>query len=106
MHQRQQLAPGLGRPRSVAEVDQLVGDRLDSQPLGQRGGQQQASLRDGPRIIEAISTWSSTTWEDGIEKGSSGSGIVTAWQPSFSLVRGPFSSSAHHHRITDSVDRG
>jgi hypothetical protein len=37
---------------------------------------------------------------------SSGSGIMTAWQPSFSLVRGPFSPSADHHRITDSVDRG
>jgi hypothetical protein len=40
---------------------------------------------------KAISTWSSTTCEDGIEKVSSGSGIMTAWQPSFSLVRGPFS---------------
>src|SRR4029453_9564396 len=37
---------------------------------------------------------------------SSGSGIVTAWQPSFSLVRGPFSQLTYHHRITDSVDPG
>jgi hypothetical protein len=37
---------------------------------------------------------------------SSGSEIMTAWQPSFSLVRGPLSQSAYLHRITDSVDRG
>jgi hypothetical protein len=37
---------------------------------------------------------------------SSDSGIMTAWRPSFSRVRGPFSQSADHHRITNSVDRG
>jgi hypothetical protein len=52
MDQREQLAPGTGRPRSVAEVDELVGGPLDLQPLGQGGGQQQASMRDGPRIVE------------------------------------------------------
>jgi hypothetical protein len=52
MHQREQLAAGVGRPRPVAEVDELVGGLLDPQPLRQRGGQQQASMRDGPRIIQ------------------------------------------------------
>jgi hypothetical protein len=37
---------------------------------------------------------------------SSGSGIVTAWQPSFSLVRGPFSQSHHYTRPAWSVDPG
>jgi hypothetical protein len=52
MHQREQLAPGLGRAGAVAEVDELVGGLLDPQPLGQGGGQQQASMGDGPRIVE------------------------------------------------------
>src|SRR5215207_2779827 len=55
---------------------------------------------------KTTSTWSGTTWEDRIEKVSSGSGIVTAWQPSFSLVRGPFSQSHHYTRPAWSVDRG
>src|SRR5215218_8944009 len=48
----------------------------------------------------AISTWSSSTCEDAIEKVSSDSGIVTAWQPSFSLVRGPFSYSPYYTHCT------
>jgi len=48
----EQLAAGMGRAGAVIEVDQLVGGLLDPQPLGQGGGQQQASMRDGPRIIE------------------------------------------------------
>src|SRR5215213_5567171 len=55
---------------------------------------------------KTTSTRSGTTWEDRIEKVSSGSGIVTAWQPSFSLVRGPFSQSHHYTRPAWSVDRG
>jgi hypothetical protein len=52
MYQREQLAPRLGRPRPVTEVDELVGGLLDPQPLRQRCRQQQTSMRDGPRIIE------------------------------------------------------
>jgi hypothetical protein len=46
------LRPGRAAPGPVAEVDELVGGLLDPQPLCQRGGQQQAGMRDGPRIIE------------------------------------------------------
>jgi hypothetical protein len=49
MHQREQLASGMGRAGAVTEVDQLVGGLLNPQPLGQGGRQQQASMRDGPR---------------------------------------------------------
>jgi hypothetical protein len=52
MHQREQLASGMGRAGAVTEVDQLVGGLLNPQPLGQGGRQQQASMRDGPRIVE------------------------------------------------------
>ena len=52
MDQGEQLAPGTGRTRPLAEIDQLVGGLLDPQPLGQRGGQQQASVHNGPWIIK------------------------------------------------------
>ena len=35
-----------------AEVDELVGGLLDPQPLGERGGQQQPSVRNGSWIIK------------------------------------------------------
>jgi hypothetical protein len=94
--QGEQLASRVGRARPVAKVDQLVGGLLDPQPLGQGGSQQQPGRGDARSSSNAISTWSSTTCEDGIDKGSSGSGIVTAWQPSFSLVRGTFSRFHHY----------
>ena len=50
--QGEQLAPGPGRPGSVAEVDELVGGLLDPQPLGQGCRQQQPGAGDGPRVIE------------------------------------------------------
>jgi hypothetical protein len=46
------LRPGTRRAGAVAEVQELVGGLLDPQPLGQGGRQQQASMGDGPRIVE------------------------------------------------------
>jgi hypothetical protein len=46
------LRPGTGRAGAVTEVDELVGGLLDPQPLGQRGGQQQSGMCDGPGIVE------------------------------------------------------
>jgi hypothetical protein len=91
VHQRQQLTSGTGRPGPVAEVDELVGGLLDPSRSAKVAGSSSPALATARRSSKAISTWSGTTCEDGIEKVSSGSGIMTAWQPSFSLVRGPFS---------------
>jgi hypothetical protein len=52
MDQGEQLAPGTGRTRPTAEVDQLVGGLLDPQPLCQRGGQQQPGRGDRPLVVE------------------------------------------------------
>ena len=52
MHQREQLAARTGRPRSVTQVDQLIGDWLDPQPLGQGGRQQQPGARHRPLVVE------------------------------------------------------
>jgi hypothetical protein len=90
VHQREQLAPWAGCARPVPQIEQLVGGRLDPQPLREGGRQQQPGAGHRPLVVEATSTWSSTTYEDPIEKVSSGSGVMTAWQPPFSLVRGPF----------------
>src|SRR5215216_3134396 len=52
-----------------------------------------------PTVEAAITRWPSTAWDVDLvqhdmrgshRKVSSDSGIVTAWQPSFSLVREPF----------------
>jgi hypothetical protein len=48
----EQLAAWAGRTRSVAEVDQLVGGLLDSQPLSERGGQQQPGRGDRVLVVE------------------------------------------------------
>jgi hypothetical protein len=87
--QGEQLAPGAGRTWPAAEIDQLVGDLLDPSRWARVAGSSPA-LATARGSSKAISTWSKATWEDGIEKVSSDSGILTAWQPSFSLVRRPF----------------
>jgi hypothetical protein len=68
----------------LPEVDKLVGGLHDLRPLLHRGGRQQPGDNHRPLVSNATSTWSSTTCEDRIEKVSSDSGIMTAWQPSFS----------------------
>jgi hypothetical protein len=98
--QGQQLAPGPVRACPLAQIDHLIGGLLDAQPLRQRGRQQQPGTSPERWSSKVISTWSSTTCEDDIEKVSSDSGIMTAWQPSFSLVRGPFSQSSRYPRPT------
>ena len=97
----EQLAPRVGRARLVLHVDELVGGLFDPQPLGQGGGQQQASMRHGPLIIEGDVDLASTTCEDRIERASSDLGTMTAWQPSSSLVRDPFLGSHHYVRQPD-----
>ena len=52
MHQGEQLAAGAGRPGPVAQVDQLVGGLLDSQPLRQGRRQQQPGAGDSVLVIE------------------------------------------------------
>jgi hypothetical protein len=84
------LAPDDDHTKEMMLKDQLIGGLLDPQPLGQRRQRSPAPAR-ARAPSKAMSTWSSTTCVDVIGKASSGSGIVTAWQPSFSLVRGPFS---------------
>ena len=104
--QGEPLGPRVGRARPGSPIDHLVGGLLDPSRSARVAGTSSPAPATGCSSSKAIPTWSSTRCEDGLEKVSSGSGIMTAWQPSFSLVRGPFSQSAHHHRITDSVDRG
>jgi hypothetical protein len=50
--QGQQLVPGPVRARPITQIDQLVGGLLDSQPLGQRGSQQQARIGDRVGVVE------------------------------------------------------
>jgi hypothetical protein len=52
MDQREQLASPVGRARPTAEIDQLVGGLLDSQPLGQGGSQQQPGRGDRVLVIK------------------------------------------------------
>jgi hypothetical protein len=99
--QGEQLASWSGRTRPVAKIDELVGGLLNPQPLGQGGGSSSPAEATARSSSNAISTSSNTTCEDRIEKVSSESGIVTAWQPSFSLVRGPFSYSRHYTAVPD-----
>jgi hypothetical protein len=89
--QGEQLAPGAGRARPVPEVNKLVGGLLDPSRSAKVAGSSSPALATARWSSKATSTWSSTTCEDRTEKVSSDSGIMTAWQPSFSLVRGPFS---------------
>jgi hypothetical protein len=65
----------LGGPRPAdREIDQLVGGLLDPQPLGEGGGQQQRGRGDVRSSSNAISTWSSSTCGDRMEKSASDSG--------------------------------
>ena len=71
--QGEQLAPGPGRARTITQINELVGELLDPEPLGQRRGQQQPRGGDGVIVMKATSTVSRTTCEDRIEKVSSDS---------------------------------
>jgi hypothetical protein len=64
VHQRQDLAAGPVVTWPVAQVDQLVDDRLHAKPLGQRGRQQQPGVGDRMIVIdgdhepiEAVGGW-------------------------------------------------
>jgi hypothetical protein len=50
--QGEQLAPRVGRARPVSQIDHLVGDLLDPQPLGQGCRQQQPGAGDGVLVVE------------------------------------------------------
>jgi hypothetical protein len=107
MHQREQLAAGVGRPRPVAEVDELVGGLLDPQPLRQRGGQQQASMRDGPRIIQGdldLVQYDVEGWHrKGVLRLGDHDRLAAVILPG---QGNPFRNQPITRRITDSVDRG
>jgi hypothetical protein len=48
-----QSAPArVGAPGSSTKVDQLIGQRLKPEPLGQDGWQQQAGIGDRMRVVE------------------------------------------------------
>jgi hypothetical protein len=51
--QGQQLATRMGRAGPLTQIDQRIGGLLDAQPLGQRGGQQQAGAGDRVGVVEA-----------------------------------------------------
>src|SRR5918994_2767687 len=100
------LRPGWAAPgRSPRSTSWLVACSTPSRSASVAGSSSPAEAT-ACSSSKAISTWSSTTWEDGIEKVSSESGIMTAWQPSFSLVRGPFSYSRYYRHCPQSVDPG
>src|SRR5213078_103597 len=48
----QQLGAGVGSP-GPGKAEQLVGGRLDTEPLGEGGGQQQPGVGDGVGVVEA-----------------------------------------------------
>jgi hypothetical protein len=74
MHQGEQLAPWAGRPgRSPRSTSWSVARSISSRSAKVAGSSSPA-LATARWSSKAISTWSSTTWEDGIEKVSSGSG--------------------------------
>jgi hypothetical protein len=50
--QGEQLATGPGRSRTITQINELVGELLDPEPLGQRRGQQQPRGGDGVIVIE------------------------------------------------------
>jgi hypothetical protein len=101
------LRPGRARPgRSPRSTTWSVTYSIPSRSASVAGSSSPA-LATERRSSNATATWSSATCKMASKKASSGAGIMTACQPSFSLVRGPFSQSAHHRRsITDSVERG
>ena len=73
VRQGQHLAARPVGTATVAQVDQGVDDRLDSQALGQRGGQQQPGVGDRVVVVEGHNK-PAGLWEDGIEKVPSWSG--------------------------------
>jgi hypothetical protein len=95
MDQSEQLAAGVGRARPAPQIEQLVGRLLDPSRSASVAGSSRPAKATERWSSKVMSTWSSTTWEDGIEKVSSDSGSMTAWSPSFSVVRRPFSSLRH-----------
>src|SRR4051812_31948808 len=106
MHQREQLTPGTGRARPVAQVDELAGGLLDPSRSTRVAGRTTPPCATARGSSNAISTWSSTTWEDRIEKVPPARGEWLASQPPFSQVRRPFSHSYQHQPITPSVEPG
>jgi hypothetical protein len=52
MQQGQDLPPGSVRARALAEVHQLIHDRLDPQLLGERGRQQQPGVGDRVVVVK------------------------------------------------------
>ena len=50
--QRHDLAARVRRPAPAAEIDRLIDQSLDPQPLSKHRGQQHPSIRDRPPVIE------------------------------------------------------
>jgi hypothetical protein len=90
--QDQHLAARVSGTGAVAQVDQLVGQLLDAQPPGQRGGQQQAGVGDGVVVVEGDGE-PVGLWEDCIEKcllvGTDGrlSNAIVPAQRAFLIIR-------------------
>jgi hypothetical protein len=53
MDQRHRLVAGVGRARCAAQVDVLVDQLAEHEPLGKGGGQDEASVGDRVVIVEA-----------------------------------------------------
>jgi len=90
----------------VVRVDELVGGLLDPRPLPKGHRQQQPGAGNGALVVKGDLDLVQHDLRGRIEKVSSSSRIMAAWQPPLSLVRGPCSQQADHHRASDSVDRG
>jgi hypothetical protein len=90
MEQGQHLATGPVVAGSVAEVDQLVDDRLHTQPFSQRGGQRQAGVGDGVVVIEGDDegAWGVRRWH---RKGALRVGIRGWLATAILPAQGPFS---------------
>jgi hypothetical protein len=68
VHDGEQLAPGTGRAGAVAEVDELVGGLSIPSRSASVAGSSSPACATARGSSKVISTWSSTTWEDRIEK--------------------------------------
>jgi hypothetical protein len=87
--QGQQLAARVGCAGLLTQVDQRIGGLLDAQPLGQGGGQQQASAGDRVGVVKR---------DVELVKGVGGShrerallmGIRQLWQRHSPRSEGPF----------------
>jgi hypothetical protein len=53
VQQREDLAAGSVMAGAITEVDQLIDQLLDAQPVGEGGGQQQSGIGDGVVVVEA-----------------------------------------------------